>query len=81
MGTSGTVTRPRGPPTMTSAGVSAGIDMSLALAAKLVGDDTAQAIQLGIEYAPNPPFNAGSPATAPSELAAAQRAASPFPNP
>ena len=63
----------------TSAGVSAGIDMSLALAAKLVGDNTAQAIQLAIEYAPNPPFTAGSPTTAPPELVAAQRAASRFP--
>jgi transcriptional regulator GlxA family with amidase domain len=63
----------------TSAGVSAGIDMALALAARLVGDETAQAIQLGIEYAPNPPYNAGSPTTAPPELVAAQRAASRFP--
>jgi putative intracellular protease/amidase len=63
----------------TSAGVSAGIDMALALAARLTDDDTAQAIQLGIEYAPNPPFNAGSPATAPADLIAAQRAASRFP--
>ena len=65
----------------TSAGVSAGIDMALALAARLTDDDTAQAIQLGIEYAPNPPFNAGSPTTAPPNLVAAQRAASRFPNP
>lgn len=63
----------------TSAGVSAGIDMALALAARLTDDQTAQAIQLGIEYAPNPPFTAGSPATAPPELVAAQRAASRFP--
>jgi transcriptional regulator GlxA family with amidase domain len=65
----------------TSAGVSAGIDMALALAGKIVGDETAQAIQLGIEYAPNPPYDAGSPATAPPALVAAQRAASRFPNP
>ena len=65
----------------TSAGVSAGIDMALALAARLTDDQTAQAIQLGIEYAPNPPFTAGSPTTAPPELVAAQRAASRFPNP
>jgi hypothetical protein len=63
----------------TSAGVSAGIDMALALAARLTDDDTAQAIQLGIEYAPNPPYDAGSPATAPADLIAAQRAASRFP--
>jgi transcriptional regulator GlxA family with amidase domain len=65
----------------TSAGVSAGLDMALALASRLVGDETAQAIQLGIEYAPNPPFTAGSPTTAPPNLVAAQRAASRFPNP
>ena len=63
----------------TSAGVSAGIDMALALAARLTDDETAQAIQLGIEYAPDPPFTAGSPATAPARLVAAQRAASRFP--
>ena len=63
----------------TSAGVSAGIDMALALAARLVGEETAQAIQLGIEYAPNPPFTAGSPTTAPPDLVAAQRATSRFP--
>jgi transcriptional regulator GlxA family with amidase domain len=62
----------------TSAGVSAGIDMALALAARLAGDETAQAIQLGIEYAPDPPFDAGSPTTAPPHLVAAQRAASRF---
>jgi transcriptional regulator GlxA family with amidase domain len=65
----------------TSAGVSAGIDMALALASRLVGEETAQAIQLGIEYAPDPPFNAGSPTTAPPALVAAQRATSRFPNP
>jgi cyclohexyl-isocyanide hydratase len=53
--------------------------MALALAARLTDDDTAQAIQLGIEYAPNPPYDAGSPATAPPRLVAAQRAASRFP--
>jgi transcriptional regulator GlxA family with amidase domain len=63
----------------TSAGVSAGIDMALALASRLVGEETAQAIQLGIEYAPDPPFTAGSPTTAPPHLVAAQRAASRFP--
>lgn len=62
----------------TSAGVSAGIDMALALVARIAGDETAQHIQLGIEYAPNPPCNAGSPATAPPKIVAAQRAASRF---
>jgi transcriptional regulator GlxA family with amidase domain len=60
----------------TSAGVSAGIDMALALAARLTNEETAQAIQLAIEYAPNPPYDAGSPASAPPQLVAAQRAAS-----
>jgi transcriptional regulator GlxA family with amidase domain len=63
---------------VTAAGVSAGIDMALALAARIAGDDVAMAIQLGIEYDPQPPFNAGSPATAPAEIVAAQRAASRF---
>ncbi len=63
----------------TSAGVSAGIDMALALASRLVGEETAQAIQLGIEYAPDPPFTAGSPTTAPPHLVAAQRSTSRFP--
>ena len=46
---------------ITAAGVSAGIDMALALAARIAGDDVAQAIQLGIEYDPQPPFDSGSP--------------------
>ena len=63
---------------VTAAGVSAGIDMALALAARIAGDNVAMAIQLGIEYDPQPPFNAGSPATAPAEIVAAQRARSRF---
>ena len=63
---------------VTAAGVSAGIDMALALAARIAGDDVAMAIQLGIEYDPQPPFNAGSPATAPAGIVEAQRAASRF---
>ena len=63
---------------VTAAGVSAGIDMALALAARIAGDDVAMAIQLGIEYDPRPPFNAGSPATAPARIVAAQRAGSRF---
>jgi len=62
----------------TSAGVSAGIDMALALAAKIAGDEMAQRIQLGIEYDPHPPFDSGSPATAPREVVAALRAPSRF---
>ena len=53
---------------VTAAGVSAGIDMALALAGRLAGDETAQRIQLGIEYDPNPPYQAGSPASAKPEV-------------
>ena len=49
---------------ITSAGVSSGIDMALALAARIAGGDVAQAIQLRIEYDPEPPFDAGSTAKA-----------------
>jgi transcriptional regulator GlxA family with amidase domain len=53
---------------ITAAGVSAGIDMALTLASRLAGDQVAQAIQLGIEYDPEPPFDAGSPAKASPEV-------------
>ena len=53
---------------VTAAGVSSGIDMALRLAAEIAGDDVAQAIQLGIEYDPQPPFDAGSPAKAPAHI-------------
>jgi transcriptional regulator GlxA family with amidase domain len=46
---------------ITAAGVSAGIDMGLVLAARLFGDDVARACQLAIEYDPQPPFDAGAP--------------------
>lgn len=59
---------------ITAAGVSAGIDMGLTLAATLWGPETAQLIQLAIEYDPQPPFDAGSPDTAPPEIVAAARA-------
>lgn len=49
-------------------GVTAGIDFALVVAAELAGPQAAQAIQLGIEYAPQPPFNAGRPETAPPEV-------------
>jgi putative intracellular protease/amidase len=49
---------------ITAAGVSSGIDMALRLAAHVAGDDVAQAIQLGIEYDPQPPFDTGSVAKA-----------------
>ena len=53
---------------ITAAGVSAGIDMALTLAARIAGEDVAQAIQLGIEYDPEPPFDSGSVDKAPDEL-------------
>ena len=59
---------------ITAAGVSSGIDMGLTLAARIAGDDFAQAIQLGIEYDPQPPFDAGSPAKAPHAVAALAQA-------
>jgi putative intracellular protease/amidase len=63
---------------VTGAGVSAGIDMALALAARIAGENVAQAIQLGIEYDPQPPFDAGSPRSAPAEIVALLRANSRF---
>lgn len=59
---------------VTAAGVSAGIDMGLALAGTIAGAQTAQAIQLGIEYDPQPPFTAGSPLTAPPAIVDTLRA-------
>lgn len=59
----------------TSAGVSAGIDLALALVAELEGPTAAQAIQLGIEYDPQPPFDAGSPESAPAPIVEAMRQA------
>jgi transcriptional regulator GlxA family with amidase domain len=53
---------------ITAAGVSAGIDMALHLAAKLSGERVAQALQLAVEYDPQPPFDTGSPDKAGPEL-------------
>jgi transcriptional regulator GlxA family with amidase domain len=53
---------------LTAAGVSAGIDMALHLVGKEVGEAFAQAIQLAIEYDPQPPFDAGSPEKAPAHV-------------
>jgi transcriptional regulator GlxA family with amidase domain len=53
---------------VTAAGVSSGIDMGLRLIAAIHGDEVAQAVQLGIEYDPQPPFDAGSPAKAPAQI-------------
>jgi putative intracellular protease/amidase len=52
---------------VTAAGVSAGIDMALWLAGQIAGDEVAKAIQLGIEYDPQPPFDSGSAAKASPE--------------
>jgi cyclohexyl-isocyanide hydratase len=60
---------------LSAAGVTAGIDGALKLAALLRGDRAAQEIQLGIEYAPEPPFHSGTPKTAPPEVLEASRAA------
>ena len=54
-------------------GVTAGIDFALTLAAELEGDATAQGIQLLLEYAPEPPFEAGRPETAPPSVLDAVR--------
>jgi transcriptional regulator GlxA family with amidase domain len=59
---------------MTAAGVSAGLDMALTLAGKLAGDAVAQSVQLALEYDPQPPYQAGSPATAPPAITGALRA-------
>ena len=62
---------------ITAAGVSAGIDMALMLVARIAGDEVAQAIQLGIEYDPQPPFDAGSPAKASARVIEMVRGAEP----
>lgn len=53
---------------LTGGGVTAGIDFALTLAAELAGQAAAEAVQLGLEYAPAPPFSAGTPDTAPSDV-------------
>ena len=53
---------------ITGGGVTAGIDLALVIAAELYGGGTSQAIQLAIEYQPAPPFNSGSPHSAPAEI-------------
>lgn len=63
---------------VTAAGVSAGLDMALALAGRIAGDEVAQSIQLGIEYDPQPPYDAGSPDRAPAEIVTRLRSASRF---
>jgi transcriptional regulator GlxA family with amidase domain len=53
---------------ITAGGVSSGIDMALELVTKINGKEVAQAVQLGIEYDPEPPHDAGSPEKAPPEI-------------
>lgn len=53
---------------VTAAGVSAGIDLALTLVGRVAGPAVAQAIQLGLEYDPQPPFDAGAPSKAPTEI-------------
>ncbi len=59
---------------VSAAGVTAGIDGALRVAALLRGDDVARGIQLFMQYAPEPPFDAGTPARAPAGVVAAARA-------
>ena len=53
---------------VTAAGVSSGIDMALTLVGRIAGDEFAQTVQLGIEYDPQPPFDAGSVDKAPAAV-------------
>jgi len=53
---------------VTAAGVSSGIDMALHLVTEINGPEVAQAVQLGIEYDPQPPHDAGAPEKAPPEI-------------
>jgi cyclohexyl-isocyanide hydratase len=55
---------------MSGGGVTAGIDFGLTVLAKLRGEDVAKAVQLAMEYDPEPPFDAGSPATAGEQVVA-----------
>ncbi len=59
---------------ITGGGVTAGIDFALTVAAEAFGKDVAESIQLGIEYDPAPPFNAGSPESASADLVEKVRA-------
>lgn len=58
---------------ITAAGVSAGIDMGLRLIQRIYGDEAAQAVQLGIEYDPQPPFDSGAPEKADPNIVEAVR--------
>lgn len=63
---------------VTAAGVSAGIDMGLTMVERWMGEQAAQMVQLATEYDPRPPFDAGSPRTAPAEVVAWARSRSRF---
>ena len=66
---------------VTAAGVASGIDMALVLATRIAGPRVAQAIQLAIQYDPEPPFDSGSPAKAPPEVVELVRSAAAGPHP
>ncbi|MDR6295042.1 DJ-1/PfpI family protein [Pantoea dispersa] len=61
---------------ITGGGVTAGIDFALVLIGELCGEDAAMQVQLGLEYAPHPPYEAGRPETAPAWIAAKLKEAS-----
>jgi transcriptional regulator GlxA family with amidase domain len=58
---------------ITGGGVTAGIDLALAVTAEIAGEPFAQGVQLGLEYAPQPPFECGRPELAPAPIVAAAR--------
>jgi putative intracellular protease/amidase len=58
---------------ITGGGVTAGVDFALVVAAEIGGEALAQSLQLAFEYAPEPPFDAGRPETAPAEIVALVR--------
>ena len=61
---------------ITGGGVTAGLDFGLVVLARLLGEEVAKVTQLALEYAPAPPFDAGTPETAGPQLTAMARAAS-----
>ncbi|WP_316766191.1 DJ-1/PfpI family protein [Streptomyces sasae] len=63
---------------VTAAGVSSGIDMGLTLLGRISSDAVAQTVQLGIEYDPQPPYDAGAPEKAPAEVVELLRSRSRF---